>query len=184
MFEMMNPSQSVLILQSTRLAHDGSPAGGQALKLFRSAQRIGELSSLWTRIFSRSNSLLDLDELEPSLPVRGRHYAGVQAVAIDQIRGSEGRVQDFDSAFHPLSEKTRDRWLSVATARMQNAALPAVELIQIGEFYFVRDGHHRISVARALGEEAIDAEVIVWDVEGPLPWEKLPRTKNFAAQPV
>jgi len=61
MFEMMNPSQSVLILQSTRLAHDGSPAGGQALKLFRSAQRIGELSSLWTRIFSRSNSLLDLD---------------------------------------------------------------------------------------------------------------------------
>jgi len=177
MFEMMNPSQSELVLQNTR------PAAGQALKLFRSAQRRSWLANLWTRFSGRSNNLLDLHELEHSLHIRSRHYAGVQAVAIDQIRGSEGRVQDFDLTFHPLSEKTRDRWLSVATARMQNAGLPAVVLIQIGELYFVRDGHHRISVARALGEEAIDAEVTVWDVKGPLPWEKLSRTRNFAAQP-
>jgi hypothetical protein len=178
MFEMFNPSQSELISQ---IAH---PTAGQALKLYRSALRNSKLASLWAKINQRSNSLLDLNELEPSLNVRGRHYAGLRAVAIDQIRGSEGRVQDFDSAFHPLSEKTRDRWLSVATARMQGAGLPAVELIQVGDFFFVRDGHHRISVARALGEEAIDAEINVWDVKGSLPWEKTPSTKSFAAQPV
>src|SRR5512135_531396 len=120
MFEMMNPSQSELILQSTRQANGSHPAGGQALKLFRSAHRSGGLASLWGRIFGRSNNLLDLNELERRLPVRGRHYIGVQAVAIDQIRGSEGRVQEFDSQFHPLGENTRDRWISVASARMQN----------------------------------------------------------------
>jgi hypothetical protein len=178
MFEMFNPSQSELILQN---AH---PTAGQALKLFRLALRNSKLANLWIKITQRSNSLLDLNELEPSLHVRGRHYAGLRAVTIDQIRGSEGRVQDFDSAFHPLSEKTRDRWLSVATARMQGAGLPAVELIQVGDFFFVRDGHHRISVARALGEEAIDAEITVWDVKGSLPWEMPPQTKRYAVQPV
>jgi hypothetical protein len=177
MFEMFNPSQSELILQN---AH---PAAGQALKLFRLALRSSRLANLWAKFTRNPNRLLDLNEREHRLQVRGRHYAGLRAVAIDQIRGSEGRVQDFDAEFHPLREETRDRWLSVATARIQGAGLPAVELIQLGELYFVRDGHHRISVARALGEEAIDAEITIWDVKGSLPWETTPQTKIFAAQP-
>jgi hypothetical protein len=171
MFEYLQPSQSDLIAQNIRQAAGHSRLAGQALRLFNSALRNGRLANLWSRISGRSNGLLDLDGLAHHLNVRGRHYAGVQAVAIDLISGSEGRVHDFDNAFHPLSENTRQRWLSVATARLEGVALPAVELIQIGERYFVRDGHHRISVAYALGETAIDAQVTVWDVRGSLPWE-------------
>jgi uncharacterized ParB-like nuclease family protein len=50
--------------------------------------------------------------------------------------------------------------------------LPPVELVQLGDLYFVRDGHHRISVAQAMGQESIEAEVIVWQAEGLLPWEQ------------
>ena len=49
---------------------------------------------------------------------------------------------------------------------------PPVELIQVGDLYFVRDGHHRISVARAMGQEAIEAKVTAWHVVGSLPWEQ------------
>jgi hypothetical protein len=56
-------------------------------------------------------------------------------------------------------------------------------LIQVGDDYFVRDGHHRISVARAFGREQIDAEVIVWDL-GPRPPEMLePVAGRLARQP-
>ena len=50
--------------------------------------------------------------------------------------------------------------------------MPPVELVQVRDAYFVRDGHHRISVARALGQRDIEAEVMVWHVDGPLPWEE------------
>jgi hypothetical protein len=60
-----------------------------------------------------------------------------------------------------MHTRTIDRWVSVAIARSQGVTLPAVELILVGEDYFVRDGHHRISVARAFGEEYIDAKIIV-----------------------
>jgi hypothetical protein len=61
------------------------------------------------------------------------------------------------------------RWLRVAAARDQGKVLPPVVLVQVGDVYFVRDGHHRISVARALGQLDIEAEVTVWHLSGPLP---------------
>jgi hypothetical protein len=64
-----------------------------------------------------------------------------------------------------------NRWLSVAAARDQGKGLPPVVLVQVGDVYFVRDGHHRIAVARALGQLDIEAQVTVWHVSGPLPWE-------------
>jgi hypothetical protein len=106
--------------------------------------------------------------------VRSRSYGGLQDVAIDQICGSMDRIGDFDLRFHPLDDRLRGRWINIAMARFQAVPLPPVKLVQVGCCYFVEDGHHRISVARALGEAAIDAEVTVWDVHGPLPWEPHP----------
>lgn len=71
----------------------------------------------------------------------------------------------FDDAFHPIRTHTELRWRRVARAGLAGVTLPPVELIRIGEAYFVRDGHHRISVARALGQKEIDAVVTVWQVE-------------------
>ena len=63
-----------------------------------------------------------------------------------------------------LLQRVRERWLSIASSYLHGISLPAVELIQVGDIYFVRDGHHRISVSRAFGEVEIDAEVWVWSV--------------------
>jgi hypothetical protein len=103
--------------------------------------------------------------------VHSRRHAGLQTVPIGRIRGSEGRCNDFDRDFNPLQRHTEGRWRSVARARWEGKSLPPVELVQVGDVYFVRDGHHRISVARASGQQDIEAEVKVWRVTGRLPWE-------------
>ena len=60
-------------------------------------------------------------------------------------------------------------WLSVAVARQRGKSLPQVQLIQVGDVCFCRDGYHRIPVARALGQRDIEAEVTVWQVDGQCP---------------
>ncbi len=115
-------------------------------------------------LMQRSSGLLNLTEMETNHRIKNRYSAGVQMVAIDQIQGSQGRCRDFDQAFYPLQGHSESRWLRVATARELGIALPLVELVQVGTIYFVRDGHHRISVARAMGQTEIEAEVRVWQV--------------------
>lgn len=144
-----------------------------ALNLFNTARWRSTVERAWSALRRQGWRLVDLNVITPN-QVHGRRYAGIQSVAISQIRGSMGRTGDFDRSFHPLDDRLRSRWTSIAMARSQYIALPPVSLVQVGNLYFVEDGHHRISVARALGESAIDAEVTVWDVQGPLPWEPQP----------
>ncbi len=124
-----------------------------------------QTKAFFGRIFSfftgHSRNLRDLAAEVAGRKLRGQHYAGARAVPIHQIRGSEGRYGDFDIDFNPLNSRTAGRWMSVAVAMSQGVTLPPVELIQVGEDYYVRDGHHRISVARAFGEKYIDAVVTV-----------------------
>ena len=127
----------------------------------RSCMR-GWLGKIWATLTRQPRHLITLAEAQTSSHVGNRYSAGVQTVPIDRIRGSHGRCHDFDSAFYPLQHHTKSRWLRVACARLQGTALPPVELTQVGMVYFVRDGHHRISVARALGQTDIEAEVRVW----------------------
>jgi hypothetical protein len=146
--------------------------------------------NLWAWLTGNCRCLLDLGTVEAQCRVRSRRYAGIQTVPIRQIRGSEGRSQDFDAGFLPLQSHTWRRWVGIAAAREMGTPLPPVKLIRIGDLYFVRDGHHRISVARAMGQEAIEAEVTTCKVDGPLPWERrlesghrLPLIGNLAGQP-
>ena len=82
----------------------------------------------------------------------------------------EGRSDDFDRDFNPLQDHNKERWLNIAAARRRGKALPPVELVQVEDIYFVLDGHHRISVAQAMGQQDIEAMVMVWRVTGPLPF--------------
>ena len=132
--------------------------------LFASARRAGRARQVWARLRGHSRRLLDLHSVAACSTVGDRRAAGMQTVAIGQIRGSEGRCEDFDCAFHPLREYTEERWVSVARAQLRGLGLPPIELIQLGDAYFVRDGHHRISVAAALGQQEIDAMVTIWQV--------------------
>jgi hypothetical protein len=133
-------------------------------QLYAKRRHQGQLGRIWGAITGRSRRLSDLSAAASAHMTSARHTIGLQAVPLDRIRGSENRSHDFDRDFNPLSAHTRDRWLSIATARLRGASLPAIDLIQLGNDYFVRDGHHRVSVARALGEAYIDAHVIVWEI--------------------
>ena len=148
--------------------------------LYTRARDRGRWGLLWSALTGRPRGLLALDQLAASSTERSHRYDGIRMVPIRQIRGSEGRSQDFDRHFNPLQEHNRGRWLRVAAARQQGKVLPPVELIQIGDIYFVRDGHHRISVAQALGDQHIEAKVMVWQVSGPLPSETPARSSDMA----
>ena len=119
--------------------------------------------AFWRRILARltreNNELLPFDEIREQLPIRGQHYRGLQEVPVDKILGSLGRYRDFDRAFLPIQTRTKARWISIDRAHYEEIILPPVELYQIGEVYFVRDGNHRVSVARERGQTYIDAFV-------------------------
>jgi hypothetical protein len=137
-------------------------AGQVARQLYQRAYTRGWLGKLWTALAGRSRYLINLAEVEGNDIVGNRYSAGMQEVPICQIRGSQGRCHDFDRNFYPLKDHLKSRWLGVAMARQLGLALPPVELVQVGDTYFVRDGHHRISVAKAMGQLEINAEVRVW----------------------
>ncbi len=124
--------------------------------VFRQALRQGQLRQAWAGLTGQPRGLRPLTAAAD----RG-HSAGEQVVRLDQIRGTEGRARDFDADFRPLSRHSEERWLRVFAAWKQGKALPPVELIRAGDAYYVRDGHHRISVARLMGQEFIDAVVTV-----------------------
>jgi hypothetical protein len=153
-----------------RRAHPGIAAARAAVALYnRSCSR-----ARWKRMLSmlagRDCSLLSLAEIEQQCLIHNRHALGVRSVPIRWICGSEQRCGDFDVAFRPCNPSCRARWLNIAVARQLGVALPPVDLIRVEQVYFVRDGHHRVSVARAMGQEEIDAEVTSWHVEFPESW--------------
>jgi hypothetical protein len=176
----MFPSQNQLV--SHAMASTTQPAIDEKQRALRVAISLSNractqawLRQLWSILTRRRQKLFDLSEIEARCTIRHRHYAGIQTVSLDQIRGSDGRCHDFDMAFYPRQKHSRDRWLAIAALQESGTILPPVQLVQIGEVYFVQDGHHRISVARASGKAYIEAEVMVWEVTGALAWaERVP----------
>jgi hypothetical protein len=144
---------------------------GSAANLYTQIRRDARRRRFWLSGSRHSRRLLELSKIEGTCRIDARCYAGLHTVPMEQIRGSEGRSNDFDRSFRPLQDHCMSRWLRIAAAYDQDKVLPPVVLVRVGDVYFVRDGHHRISVARALGQLEIEAEVTVWRVSGPLPWE-------------
>jgi hypothetical protein len=128
-----------------------------AAMLFGEALQAARRRTFWARLLRRSTALRTLLRT-----AKAGCYVGRKQVNLDSIRGTEGRLGDFDDQFNPLSDQTRRRWQSVAEAMDAGVVLPPVQLIQVGGEYYVRDGHHRVSVARALGQDTIEADVTVW----------------------
>ena len=160
----VSPESSPLERQIARQ----SQAVQRARELYRSARFAGQVSRLIAWLWRRPDHLLEAPEVLPER-VTASHFSGLQPVPIGRIVASEGRSQDFDGAFNPLQEGNGERWTKIATLKLLGYDLPPVELIQVGEAYIVRDGHHRISVAAALGQESIDAHVT--ELQGSPGWE-------------
>jgi hypothetical protein len=126
---------------------------------FESALFKARLRMWISRFTHRCNSLLSLQEMRADQSMHTQRKLGLQVVALDKIVGSDGRAHDFDRAFFPRNIHAKGRWINIAAAVNAEIPLPPVELFKVGDFYFVSDGHHRISVARTRGQSYIDAMV-------------------------
>ncbi len=131
---------------------------------FDNAHRKSTWRSILGWVTRNRVELLPFDEVRTRLPVKGQHYVGMREVPLDAIIGSVSRYNDFDRAFLPRQTHTRERWENVDSAHLQDIILPPIEVYQIGDTFFVKDGNHRVSVARMKGQAYIDAYVIRLDV--------------------
>jgi hypothetical protein len=103
--------------------------------------------------------ILPYEEVIEALGFRGEKYLRLQTIQVDSIVGTVDRKRSFDRSFRPTSRSERERWEKMAEAQRRGAAMPPIDVYRIGEVHFVKDGHHRVSVARALGHTLIDAYV-------------------------
>lgn len=105
------------------------------------------------------NMVLPFDEVVNALGREGESRLGLQIIPLDSIVGSVDRGRDFDRGFRPSSSRVRTRWERLAVAARRGEPIPPIEVYRVGELHFVSDGHHRVSVAHALGLDTIDAYV-------------------------
>jgi hypothetical protein len=126
------------------------------------ARRRQALSRLSRRLRGQPgdvNLILPFDEVVEALGRVGESSRGLESIALDSIVGTVGRSRDFDREFRPMSSRTRTRWERMAAAQRRGQDMPPISVFRIGDMHFVRDGHHRVSVARALGRSHIEAYV-------------------------
>jgi hypothetical protein len=106
-----------------------------------------------------SDQLLRLDDVTGALGWRGERQLGLQTIRLDTILGTVDSGRDFDRHFRPTSDRVRERWEQLALAERRGAAIPPIEVYRVGSLHFVSDGHHRVSIAAATGQQVIDAYV-------------------------
>lgn len=142
---------------------------------FDRARRKAFLADLMSTLRGRPNWLLSFEEVRQMLDIRGQHYKGMTQVPVSSIVGSVDRYHDFDRRFLPAHTRTRPRWESIDRAALTDVVLPPVQLYKIGDIYFVKDGNHRVSVAKEKGTEFIDAEIIECPTRVPVPPDTDPK---------
>lgn len=132
---------------------------------FLRARRRQVLASLAARIRNDSDvgQPMSFDEVVAALGRRAENYLGTKVIPLDAIVGSVDRERDFDRRFRPTSARSRQRWERLARASRTGEEIPPIEVYLVGDYYFVRDGHHRVSVARSLGIKLIEAHVTAID---------------------
>jgi hypothetical protein len=110
----------------------------------------------WAKISHKQTRLASFSEAPRSSD--NRKFVGVQEIPVEKIIGTIGRENDFDHKFRPLSKYLRERWVDVFLS-FSTEAWSAIRMHKIGEQYYIEDGHHRTSVARAIGMAYIPAEI-------------------------
>lgn len=132
----------------------------QADSDFSKARHKAWIQSLKSVVNPEAGQLLSFHDIKSLLKPGAERYLGMQAIPIENIAGSEDRYQDFSRHFFPKKEHLRFRWMSIDKAHLTDVILPPIKLLKLGDIYFVRDGNHRVSVARSQGVMTIDAEVV------------------------
>lgn len=129
---------------------------------FDQIHRKGTVLNALSMILPGQHALTHLDDVRGTRRLESLSDVGVQTVEIKAIHGSESRPKDFDRNWRPLKSSNMERWVNIAVAQSNSISMPAVELIKVGDAYYVRDGHHRISVAKHQGQVEMEAYVTEW----------------------
>lgn len=110
-------------------------------------------------------AMISLKAVRKVIKTQSETYIGMKVIPINKIVGSEGRYRDFDNQFFPKRSIIKERWEHVDEAVIKDIDLPPIKVYELGGLYFVRDGNHRVSVAKSKGVEFIDAEVVSLQTE-------------------
>ena len=143
------------------MARDTGLPSTDAQSDFSRARRRRALSRLSARLRRAEDvhHILPFEEVARALGRTGERRLGQELITLDSIVGTVDRSREFDRDFRPTSPRVRERWQRINTAQRKGEAMPPIDVYRIGELHFVQDGHHRVSVARALGHKDINAYV-------------------------
>ena len=139
----------------------GSPRA-DAQSDFTRARRKRAVATLAARLRREPDDvsqILPFDEVVEALGRAAERFVGLQTIPLDSIVGTVDRTREFDRSFRPTSPRMRERWERIAAAQRRGEAMPPIDVYRVGELHFVKDGHHRVSVAQAQGLETIEARV-------------------------
>jgi nucleotide-binding universal stress UspA family protein len=140
-----------------------------AIRDFHRARREAAIQQILARVTGKSADLLCFDDVRQQLRTTGEEVErGLQEIPLDKIVGSVGRYKDFTRTFMPKRDSDEERWAQVKAATLDMTGYPPIELYQVDDAYFVKDGNHRVSVARQLGSETISAYVTEVKTQLPL----------------
>ena len=145
----------------------GEVGGVLQSREWKQARRAAFVQEALGILRQRPAALLSFDQVHERLQLRNVRYLDLQDVPMDRIVGSVGRYQDFTRAFFPRGDHLRRRWENIEQLVATGRSLPPVELYKVGRVFFVRDGNHRVSVARHRGFSSIEA--LVWEYDAPVP---------------
>jgi len=138
-----------------------------AIEKYRRSRNSAQMEDLLSLVTSTKTDLVSYDDVAKRLNARQQVQAGIQVVPLDQIVGSVGRYRDFTRTFLPRAGANAERWARLDAAMNSLEGFPPIELFKIGEVYFVRDGNHRVSVARA--NDLTHIEAYVTEVKSDVP---------------
>ncbi len=143
-------------------------SGASNREEFQSARRRAFIQDVLAELAGRPDSLLSFDDVREHLHLEGSGGdVRLQEIPLDKIVGSVGRYRDFNRAFLPRAPVDPERWTRIARLQAQQD-LPPIDVFQVGDVYFVRDGNHRVSAARARNQKTIRARVVEIPVRVPL----------------
>jgi hypothetical protein len=144
----------------------------------RRRRRLADLAARLRREPDDVNVILPFDEVVEALGKRGERRLGLRTIELDSIVGTVDRTREFDRSFRPTSRRVRRRWEGIAKAVRRGGAMPPIDVYRVGELHFVEDGHHRVSVARQLGLEVIEANVT--EIVTEVPVDRDTRVRDLA----
>ncbi|MCW2604550.1 MAG: hypothetical protein JWN61_2685 [Pseudonocardiales bacterium] len=125
----------------------------------RRSQVMARLANRLRRGPDDVNLMLPFDEVVAALGRTAERYVGLETIKLSTVVGSVDSQRDFDRRFRPTSSRVRSRWERLALAQRRGEAIPPIDVYRIGDLHFVKDGHHRVSIALVTGQKTIDAYV-------------------------